>query len=60
MGASCGYARDMISNLVLHKSVAYNDINRYQGMYYLDLLSASQLTGANYKGFEIGFNSYDS
>ena len=48
-----GYARDMISNLVLHKSVAYNDINRYQGVYYLDLLSASQLTGVNYSDLKL-------
>lgn len=48
-----GYTRDMISDLALDKSVAYNDINRYQGMYYLDLLSASQLACADYTDLKL-------
>ena len=43
-----GYTRDMISNLVLYKKVVYNDVNRYHGLYYLDLLEVSKTARANY------------
>lgn len=48
-----GYTRDILSNLVLHKSVVYHDINRYQGMYYLDLLRASQLACVDYTDLKL-------
>jgi ADP-heptose:LPS heptosyltransferase len=44
-----GFCRDRFSKLFLSKSVKYNDVNRYQVLYYLDLLSASNLTVPNYE-----------
>ena len=48
-----GYTRDMISNLVLHKKIIYNDVNRYHGLYYLDLLRASQLAEVDYTDLKL-------
>ena len=39
-GVKIGYIREKISKLFLNKYVYYDDINRYHGLYYLDLLSA--------------------
>ncbi len=36
-----GFCRDKFSKLLLSKNVKYNDVNRYQVLYYLDLLNAS-------------------
>lgn len=42
-GQKIGYVRERISKLLLNKHVVYNDIMRYHGLYYLDLLKASCL-----------------
>jgi ADP-heptose:LPS heptosyltransferase len=47
-GIKVGYAREKISKLLLSKYVVYNDINRYHGLYYLDLLQASGLATPDY------------
>lgn len=43
-----GYRRDFISQVLLTKYVVYNEITRYQGLYYLDLLKISMLAHADY------------
>ncbi len=47
-GITIGYARESISKLFLNKYIVYNDILRYHGLYYLDLLKASNLSSPNY------------
>ena len=37
-GIKVGYVRENISRIFLNKYVLYHDINRYHGLYYLDLL----------------------
>ncbi len=44
-----GFCRDKLSKLLLLKSVEYSNLNRYQVLYYLDLLNASNLTVPNYE-----------
>lgn len=47
-GTTVGYYRDSFSKILLNKSVHYYDINRYHGLYYLDLLYASGLKIPDY------------
>lgn len=47
-GIKIGYVREKISKLFLDKYVIYNDITRYHGLYYLDLLGISGIIKANY------------
>lgn len=46
--STVGFYRDRFSKLLLSKSVEYHDINRYQSLYYLDLLKVSKLASPNY------------
>ncbi len=48
-----GFCRDRLSKLLLSKSVEYNNVNRYQVLYYLDLLNASNLTVPNYEDINL-------
>jgi ADP-heptose:LPS heptosyltransferase len=48
-----GFAREKISRFLLTHYVVYNDINRYQGLYYLDLLTNSGLGVANYNDINL-------
>ncbi|MCE2705964.1 MAG: hypothetical protein LW807_02710 [Proteobacteria bacterium] len=43
-----GFSREKISMYLLDKYVLYNDVTKYQVLYYLDLLSISGLGMANY------------
>lgn len=43
-----GFAREKFSKLLLDKFTEYNSVERYQGLYYLDLLNSSGLAKANY------------
>lgn len=47
-GFTIGYVRDRFSKVLLDKSVIYNDVTRYHGYYYLDLLDVSNLVRADY------------
>ncbi len=47
-GVTIGYAREYISRLLLSKYAIYNDVKRYQCLYYLDLLKASGLAEPDY------------
>jgi ADP-heptose:LPS heptosyltransferase len=54
MGATTiGYKRDILSKLVLDKSVKYNDVTRYHSLYYLDLLAVSGLARPNYSDIKL-------
>lgn len=44
-----GYVREKISKCILNYSVNYDNVERYHGLYYLDLLRASGLAPANYE-----------
>jgi ADP-heptose:LPS heptosyltransferase len=48
-----GYTRDRVSSLVLYKKIVYNDVNRYHGLYYLDLLKVSQLFDVDYTDLDL-------
>lgn len=44
-----GYARENIAKAFLDKYVEYNDVTRYHGYYYLDLLQKSGITTVDYE-----------
>ena len=50
---SIGFCRDGFSKLLLSKSVRYHDSNRYQVLYYLDLLRISNLAQTNYEDINL-------
>lgn len=50
-----GYWRDNLSVLFLKYHVRYNDVKRYHGLYYLDLLQKSGLSGVNYSDYYLDF-----
>ncbi|MBP9741840.1 MAG: glycosyltransferase family 9 protein [Burkholderiales bacterium] len=52
-GKKIGYARESISKFLLNKYVLYNDIGRYHGLYYLDLLNISGLGIADYRDINL-------
>lgn len=52
-GVTIGYAREYISRALLNKYVIYNDVTRYHGLYYLDLLKASGLAFPDYNDLEL-------
>lgn len=43
-----GFCREWISSFLLYKKVIYKNVERYHGLYYLDMLQASNLAQANY------------
>jgi ADP-heptose:LPS heptosyltransferase len=47
-GVRIGYARESISQCLLTQVVKYNDVTRYHGLYFLDLLKRSALASPNY------------
>lgn len=55
-----GFAREKMSQILLDKYVIYNDVNRYQVLYYLDLLKVSELGGVNYLDIKMDLNVSDS
>lgn len=54
-GITVGFSRDILAKYLLHKMVNYNDVNRYQVEYYLDLLSGSEIDKANYQDLDMDF-----
>lgn len=48
-----GFAREKISRGLLNVFVIYNDTNRYQVDYYLDLLTVSKLAQVNYADIQL-------
>ena len=50
-----GYFRqnDKISQRILQNKVLYHDVNRYHGLYYLDLLQGSRLAVADYDDIKL-------
>jgi len=52
-GIKIGYAREAISKFLLDKYVIYNNILRYHGLYYLDVLKISGLGCPNYSDIEL-------
>lgn len=50
-----GYVREPISRLFLTFQVKYDDVMRYHGLYYLDLLQASKLATPDYTDYELDF-----
>ena len=52
-GKTIGYARENISKYLLTKSVKYDDVLRYHGLYYLDLLGASGLANPDYTDIQL-------
>lgn len=52
-GTKIGYAREIVSKFLLNKYVLYNDIRRYHGLYYLDLLNISGLGTADYSDINL-------
>ena len=48
-----GFAREKISQWLLNSFVIYNDTNRYQVDYYLDLLTVSKLAQVNYADIQM-------
>lgn len=48
-----GFAREKVSRLILDNYVVYNDTNRYQVDYYLDLLTVSRFINANYTDIQM-------
>lgn len=50
-----GYAREAVSKILLNKSVMYNDVQRYHGLYYLDLLQVSRLAQVDYNDCSLDF-----
>ncbi|MFN8770743.1 MAG: glycosyltransferase family 9 protein [Neisseriaceae bacterium] len=48
-----GFAREKISKLLLNKFVLYNDVSRYQVLYYLDLLQCSGLGTVDYSDIKM-------
>ena len=59
-GKVVGYYRELFGKLLLNKAVCYNDVNRYHGLYYLDLLTASSLADADYTDLKIDLVITDS
>lgn len=51
-----GFIRENISGLFLRYAVRYNDVMRYHGLYYLDLLNASKLAIPDYTDYILDFN----
>lgn len=47
-GITVGYVRERLSSVILKYAVKYDDVTRYHGLYYLDLLNASGLAKADY------------
>jgi ADP-heptose:LPS heptosyltransferase len=54
-GRAIGYAREKISQYLLTKHVVYNDVTRYHGCYYLDLLQASTIATPDYTDLDLDF-----
>lgn len=50
-----GFARDFIANVFLTNKIEYRNLNRYQTLYYLDLLLASKLATPNYDDINLDF-----
>lgn len=48
-----GFARDKLSKTLLSESVKYHDVNRYQSLYYLDLLKSSKLFTPDYNDIKL-------
>lgn len=62
MGATTiGFCRDRFSKILLSKSIPYNEVNRYQVLYYLDLLHISNLVAPNYEdiSLDLSISEYD-
>jgi|GEM_PF-1245330 len=51
-----GFVRETISRLFLRYQVRYDDVMRYHGLYYLDLLKASKLASPDYSDYKLDFN----
>jgi ADP-heptose:LPS heptosyltransferase len=51
-----GFVREGISCLFLRYQVRYNDVMRYHGLYYLDLLKASKLALPDYSDYKLDFS----
>lgn len=54
-----GFVRESISSLFLRYPVKYADIMRYHGLYYLDLLKASELGCPDYMDCKLDFRVND-
>lgn len=50
-----GFVRDFIANVFLNYKVKYNELNRYQVLYYLDLLLASGISKPDYNDINLDF-----
>jgi len=56
-----GFARESISRYLLDRYVVYNDIGRYHGLYYLDLLAQLQKNIVDYNdvGLDLAISAQD-
>lgn len=52
-GVLVGFYRDLPSRYLLNKMVRYDNVNHYQGYYYLDLLTACNLCAVNYEDIKL-------
>lgn len=50
-----GFVRDFVANIFLTNKVRYKDLDRYQTLYYLDLLLVSKLATPNYDDINLDF-----
>lgn len=48
-----GYCRETFSQLILDKTVKYDNVERYHSLYYLDLLQASGLSAPDYNDINL-------
>lgn len=58
-GITVGFYRDELSKYILNRIVIYNNVERYQGDYYLDLLNVSGVTQANYGDIQLNLTVTD-
>lgn len=54
--STVGFVRETISRLFLRYQIRYDDVMRYHGLYYLDLLKASELASPDYSDYKLDFN----
>lgn len=52
-GITIGFYRDKLSKYLLNRIAIYNNVERYQGDYYLDLLNISGIILANYEDIQL-------
>ncbi len=51
-----GFVRELVSRLFIRYQVRYDNVMRYHGLYYLDLLKVSLLAKPDYSDYRLDFN----